>query len=244
MEKTKNQKKRFAVIAAVLCLALAAGLGTYAWLTAQSQLTNSFTVGKINDPTTNPDEPGQPLPTDKSKVDGNLTETNWDAAHAKLTPGATIAKNPNVGLGKGSDNAYVFVYVKNALVKDSAKAADTPYFTINNDWTAVTDMAKTTGTDGQYISGLFMYTKGQTQTGEPGLVTAKADADVYTGELFSNVVVPSTLTKEMVNTNDNSKADMTVYSYVFGADQANGEKSAAANALDQAKAWANGLANA
>lgn len=45
MEKAKISKKRTAIVAAVLCLALAAGLGTYAWLTAQSSLTNTFTVG-------------------------------------------------------------------------------------------------------------------------------------------------------------------------------------------------------
>ena len=59
MEKAKISKKRTAIVAAVLCLALAAGLGTYAWLTAQSSLTNTFTVGSINNPDHKPD-------TDKS----------------------------------------------------------------------------------------------------------------------------------------------------------------------------------
>ena len=149
-------------------------------------------------------------------------------------------KDPNVGLGAGSDNAYVFVYVKNALVKEGTLVANAPYFTIGNDWKAVD--AQTNGTDGQYIGGLFMYAKGQTQLTEPGLLSAQSDKDVYTGELFSNVIVPQSLTKEMVNTGEDSKADMTVYSYVFGADQADGATDAAANALAQAKAWANTLA--
>ena len=117
MEKAKISKKRTAILAAVLCLALsAAGLGTYAWLTAQSSLTNTFTLGSINtrtdaSPISQPDQPGG----GDWDVTGNLIETKW-IDNSKLTPGASIAKNPNVGLGKGSDNSYVFVYVKNALV--------------------------------------------------------------------------------------------------------------------------------
>lgn len=238
MEKTKNQKKRFAVVAAVLCLALAAGLGTYAWLTATSHLTNSFTVGNINQPTKNPDptNPDQPGSEDW-KGTGNLIETKW-VADSKLTPGASIDKNPNVGLGAGSDDAYVFVYVKNALVKTGTGAANTPYFTIDtNKWTPVPDQT-TTSADGKYLSGLFMYTKDAATPGEPALLSATAESDAFTGELFEQVIVPNTLTNEMVNTDASNKANMTVYAYLFGANQADGSTSAAQNALNQAKAWA------
>lgn len=232
MEKTKSQKKRVAIIAAVVCLALAAGLGTYAWLSAQSSLTNSFTVGNIKTPTTDPDNPDKPLPTDKSQVDGNLTETKW-SADSKLVPGGTVDKNPNVGLGKGSDSSYVFVYVKNALVNEKAGTSDTPYFTINDGWKAVD--AQTNGTAGQYVSGLFMYATDGTV---PALLNASESSDVYTGELFSKVIVPSTLTKDMVNTNDQGKADMVVSCYIFGDGQQGDKTSAAENALAQAKSWA------
>ena len=85
MEKAKISKKRTAIVAAVLCLALAAGLGTYAWLTAQSSLTNTFTVGSINNPDhkpdpTNPDQPGG----GDWDVTGNLIETKW-IDNSKLT---------------------------------------------------------------------------------------------------------------------------------------------------------------
>ena len=236
MEKAKISKKRTAIVAAVLCLALAAGLGTYAWLTAQSSLTNTFTVGSINNPDhkpdpTNPDQPGG----DDWDVTGNLIETKW-VDNSKLTPGASIAKNPNVGLGKGSDNSYVFVYVKNALVAAGTTPANTPYFTINNGWTAVEGQVQTNGTTGQYMSGLFMYTKSSaTPSTVPGLLTASETTDVFTGELFSNVVVPGSLTKDMVN---GANPTMTVSCYIFGGNQADGETDAAANALVQAKLWA------
>ena len=227
----KNKKKRYGIVAAVVCLALAAGIGTYAWLTAQSSLTNTFTVGSINEPDKkpDPDNPDQPG-TDSWDVNGNLIETKW-VENSKLTPGATIAKNPNVGIGKNSDDSYVFVYVKNSLVKSDTKGSDMPYFTLNDNWKAVAGETATNGTDGQYVSGLFMYTGG---TSELAKLQASG-ADAFTGEVFSNVVVPGSLTSEMVN-GDNPK--MTVSAYIFGAGQQDKGKTDAQTALAQAKTWA------
>lgn len=45
-----KKKKRYGIIAALLLLVLAAGVGTYAWLTATQSLENVFTVGSF-DPT-------------------------------------------------------------------------------------------------------------------------------------------------------------------------------------------------
>lgn len=236
MEKAKISKKRTAIVAAVLCLALAAGLGTYAWLTATDTVTNTFTVGSINNPDHKPDPTDPTKPDqDSQKPDGNLTETNWQP-DSKLTPGATIDKNPNVGIGANSDDSYVFVYVKNALVKDETDPANMPYFTINDGWTAVEGQVSTNGTNDQYVSGLFMYTKtSATPATVPGLLAADKTTDVFTGELFSNVVVPNSLTKDMVN---GENPTMTVSCYIFGGNQADGDTDAAANALAQAKAWA------
>ena len=238
MEQTRTNKKTIAIVAAVACLALAAALGTYAWLTSQSSLTNTFTVGSINTPDKQPDgnDPEKPG-SDDWKVTGNLIETKW-VDKSKLVPGASIDKNPNVGLGKDSDSAYVFVYVKNALVNSGTKQSDTPYFTIGSNWAAVPGtneawVAKTTGTDDQYISGLFMYKKGASDNNPVALV-AKSDASVFTGELFSAVTAPSTLTKDMVASNP----QMIVSAYIFGADQKDGSQSSAETALAQAKAWA------
>lgn len=239
MEKAKNQKKRTALVAAVLCLALAAGLGTYAWLTAQSSVTNTFTMGSINTPDKQPDPDHPDQPGDGNwDVTGNLIETNW-VPDSKLTPGATIAKNPNVGLGAGSEDSYVFVYVKNALVVPGTANANTPYFTVKSGWTAVD--ANVVGNN-RYTGGLFMYTKSSaTPSTTPGLLSASKTDDVFTGELFDSVVVPETLTKAMVN---GASPTMTVSCYIFAADQADGSTDAAANALAQAKTWATTQASA
>lgn len=230
-----KKKKRYGIVAALLLLVLAAGVGTYAWLTATQTLNNVFAVGRINIPEKKPD-PDQP---DKPGTDNNtdkayLFETKWKD-NSKIVPGSSTDKNPNVGIAKGSDDAYVFIYVKNAMVKDGTALANTPYFTLNSNWKPVaSDQVKTNGTEGQYVSGLFMYAKGST-TDVPAVLNAKsATDDVFTNELFSKVMFPGTLEGTMVETSPK----MTVSAYIFGADQKGDEAAAATNAVRQAKAWA------
>lgn len=229
-----KKKKRYGIVAALLLLVLAAGVGTYAWLTATQSLDNVFTVGSFGPTDKKPDPTDPEKPGSDENNGAYLFETKW-VENSKIVPGATADKNPNVGIKKGSDNAYVFIYVKNAMVKDGTAATDTPYFTLNNNWKPV-DGKVSTSADGKYLSGLFMYAKGA--TAGPAVLGAKdAATDVYTGELFSKVVFPGTLDGSMVA----NKPKMTVSAYIFGADQKGEEADAAANALKQAKAWADGL---
>lgn len=227
-----KKKKRYGIIAALLLLVLAAGVGTYAWLTATQTLNNVFTVGSINTPEKKPD-PNQPDKPGQENNDGKayLFETKWKDS-SKIVPGSSTDKNPNVGIAKGSDDAYVFIYVKNAMVKDGTDLANTPYFSLNANWKAV-DGQVTTSADGKYLTGLFMYAKGAT-SGPAVLGAENAAEDVYTGELFSKVLFPSTLERSMVAENPK----MTVSAYIFGADQKGEEATPAANAVAQAKEWA------
>lgn len=229
-----KKKKRYGIVAALLLLVLAAGVGTYAWLTATQSLDNVFTVGSFGPTDKKPDPTDPEKPGSDENNGAYLFETKW-VENSKIVPGATADKNPNVGIKKGSDNAYVFIYVKNAMVKDGTAATDTPYFTLGNNWKPV-DGKVSTSADGKYLSGLFMYAKDA--TAGPAVLGAKdAGTDVYTGELFSKVVFPGTLDGSMVA----NKPKMTVSAYIFGADQKGEEADAAANALKQAKAWADGL---
>lgn len=227
-----KKKKRYGIVAALLLLVLAAGVGTYAWLSATDSKTNEFTVGSIGKPEVKPDpdypdKPGTD-PTNPS-VDGYLFETKW-TNNSKMIPDTDINKNPNVGIGKDSDKSYVFIYVKNAIVKDGEGAlAKTPYFTLNNNWKPVADDQVTTnGTGGQYVSGLFMYTAGG--TGQPAQLTPADGKAAYTGELFSTVHIPAAMNSTDVVTDP----AMTVSCYIFGADQGDAQ-----NAIEQAKAWVN-----
>lgn len=232
-----KKKKRYGIVAALLLLVLAAGVGTYAWLSATDSKTNEFTVGSIGKPEVkpDPDHPDKPGtdPTNPS-VDGYLFETKWNENEEhKMVPGSPMDKNPNVGIGKDSDASYVFIYVKNAIVKDGEGAlaegalAKTPYFTLNSNWKPVaTDQVKDNGTDGQYVSGLFMYTAGGAD--QPAKLTPADGKAAYTGELFSTVHIPAAMNSTDVVANP----AMTVSCYIFGADQGD-----ANNAITQAKAW-------
>lgn len=148
----------------------------------------------------------------------------------------------------------MFIYVKNAIVKTGAENAlnKTPYFTLNTtNWKPVEDAAvgaKTNGNEGQYVSGLFMYAK--SATSGPAVLGAKdAIEDVYTGELFSQVMIPGAMTSEdVVSGQDGAgkkiEPKIVVSAYIFGADQKGNETDAAANALKQAKEWAKTQAQA
>lgn len=241
MEKTNN-KKRYGVIALVLVALLAAGVGTWAWLSATDTKTNEFTVGNIGKPEVkpDPDNPNKPgtEKTDPS-VDGYLFETKWDNK-SKMIPDTDINKNPNVGIGKDSDPSYVFIYVKNAIVKTDAEntLAKTPYFAISNNWSPVEGQVTANANNDGYVSGLFMYTGGVPSVPAVLAPTAKTENTdgkaAYTGELFSTVHIPADMNSTDVVTNP----AMTVSCYIFGADQKGDKEDAATNAVEQAKAWA------
>lgn len=225
-----KKKKRYGIVAALLLLVLAAGVGTYAWLTAQSSLTNNFTTAGINKPTTDPDKPGQPIPTDPDKVNGNLTETKW-VKDSKLAPGVSVAKNPNVGIGKGSEDAYVYVFVNNKTAPAGTDDSKTTYFTINSGWQAV-DASTVAGEPTHYLGGLFVYIGGGTEA--TPLIASKTE-DKWTGELFSQVTTP----KETEQKDFANPAMMDVNCFIYAADGT--PEGSSASALAAARDWANGL---
>lgn len=248
MEKTNN-KKRYGVIALVLVALLAAGVGTWAWLSATDTKTNEFTVGSIDAPENKPSlvDPEQPG-TDNNDSHARLFETKW-TENSKMVPGATVDKNPNVGIKAGSDDAYVFIYVKNAIVKPGTSLDKTPYFTLKNEnWSPVEGQYKTNQSNNsgnQCVSGLFMYSKNSAAENLPAKLEAnKALQDVYTDELFTAVTIPSAMNStDVVETTADPKQapTMTVSAYIFAAGQngtEQGENADAQNALAQAKEWA------
>ena len=78
-----------------------------------------------------------------------------------------------------------------------------------------------------------MYTAGG--TGVPVQLSPTDGKAAYTGELFSTVHIPADMNSTDVVTNP----AMTVSCYIFGADQKGDKEDAAANAVEQAIAWAN-----
>lgn len=226
----EHAKKRTGlVVALVACLALVGVGGVMAWYNAQSQLTNTFTTGNIKPPTTDPDKPTEPIDPDHPtnpqvpNLDGNIYEKSW-VDKSVITAGSEVAKDPNIGIAPGSDDAYVFVYVNNKLGSGTSFTID------DNVWKPVAghvtavDEAKHV-----YSAGLFMYTKGST---EPVLLQA-ADTggnDVWTGELFQTVTAADDA--------NITGTTMTVSAYLAAASNAD-EQLSAADAKQAAIEWAN-----
>ena len=179
MENTKEKKNKKSLILLVLALLISFAMvsGTVAWLTRTSKITNSFTVGTFEVPTTDPEDATQTI-----SIDGHLYEPSWDAnAPHKLLPGITFEKDPYVGIGAGSEDAVVYVYVENNF-------SNKVYFTINSGWEAVADNKTAGSKEGTYTSGLFKYTAG---------LTGSADADSWTTTpLFSEINADDTADSE------------------------------------------------
>ena len=210
------EKKRNALLV-VLGVILAVGIigGTVAWLTRTSSLTNTFTVGSFETPVTDP--------TDSSKsidIEGNLYEPSWDEdAEHKLLPGNEYAKDPYVGIGAGSEDGVVYVYVKNNF-------SNKIYFEINNGWSAVSGYATAGSKAGTYTGGLFKYDT---------VLTAKSNGDTWTTTpLFSKVEVADTANSADFNTESNAKT-ITVSSFLHQAKDDEGEDIDATEILNAAK---------
>ena len=205
----KNKKKL--LIPLLLLVLLVAVGGTVAWLTSTSELTNNFTVGSFTEPTTDPVNPQTTLASEiapgMNNLDGNLFEKSWDARDEhKLLPGIEFDKDPYVGIGPGSEDAVVYLYVEN-------NATNKVYFTINTGWEAVTGtFTKAGSASGTYTSGLFKYTAG---------LTADDEDDVWTTTpLFSKVKVDSTAKDTDFPEGNNTK--ITVKSFLHQAEDAEG----------------------
>lgn len=204
----KSKTRSILTVCLALALIASAVLGTIAYMTAQDSKTNTFTVGSFNKPT-DPKNPAQTL-------DSYLIEPNW-VENSKLVPGGSVAKDPKVGIGAGSEDAYIYVYVDNKTLTDANKKLVT--FTLNEGWTAVTGHAVAGDADNTYVSGLFKY-------------NTKLTGDNWTSNVFTKVDVSAN-----ANTTDfAANPQMTVYAYIHQAtDGAGADLAAAANTA--AIAW-------
>ncbi len=217
MTKQRNTKKKSMTALVMVCVLLCtAAMGTIAWLTAQNTLENTFTVGEINpvDPEkTGPEGeaiPEDPDPADPEVelsdiLDGNLYEPDWKPA-SKLLPGATIAKNPYVGVGAESEESYAFVNVTNSMTNNGHI-----YFELKEGWSVVENTGKTVVMDGKtyYISGLFVYDE---------TLTGAAGENTWTKKpVFENIIVAEEAVAEDFLAADESIGKITVQSFVHQA---------------------------
>lgn len=185
--KTNKKSTKKVLMLSVVALLLVASItmGTIAWLTAQDSLTNTFTIGNFTKPEDPDDRPDAQQPEGQKPTDPNISEymiePSWDkTAEHKLVPGGTLLKDPYVGIGKGSENAVVYVYVDNPFLSESV------YFKLSDGWEAVEGQVTEGTEDGTYVSGLFKYVNDD----ETGILVASATDDSWTTRpVFYNVIV-------------------------------------------------------
>jgi len=203
-----DKKSILIVILAIALIGVMIG-GTVAWLTATSTLTNSFTVGSFNLPTTDPDAVGG---ADNDDIEQYLYEPSWvDTAEHKLVPGVSFDKDPYVGIGKGSEDAVVYVNITNNY-------SNKVYFTINDGWEAVeaedASIVTENGENKNFTSGLFKYTAG---------LTNATNTDVWTEKpLFSEIVVADDANTSDLTVGQGKENQIVVSSFIHQAKDSEG----------------------
>ncbi len=187
MNLKKMNLKSMAVLGVICALLGTTALGTVAWLTATDDVTNTFTVGNITEPEVGPTDPVNPDPDNPQtpdvydpEVDGNIFEPYW-VDQSKLVPGYSISKDPYVGIGKGSEDSYVFVNVENNFGKNV-------YFAINSGWTAVEANGVILEGEKYFSGGLFKY--------NTVLQAFESDSVWTSTALFSEVIVDADVSAE------------------------------------------------
>ena len=144
----KTARKALILTLCAVLITAASVMGTLAYLTATDEVTNTFTVGKVDITLdeTKVDTAGSPVPS--------AAPVQQNAYH--LLPGHTYTKDPTVHVDADSEDCYVFVKVENGIAAfESAEQGYTPISQqiLANGWTAL---------DG--VTGVYYqtYAKGQT----------------------------------------------------------------------------------
>ena len=195
------KKKLMTVLALVLVIAMSVA-GTYAYLTSQDTVTNTFTVGDVQ----------IKLDEAKANADGTLVQgaARVQANSYKLLPGHTYAKDPMVTVLEGSESSYVKMTVtfSNAAELDAI-------FDPNG--------ATLTSIFNGYDSANWIY-KGNTKNADNTRTyelwykapVAALDEDVALDALFDSITVPGNITNEQLATIKGMT--ITVNAYAIQAD--------------------------
>ena len=180
----KGMKALLLSLCAVL-LAAAYVMGTMAYLTAQDEVVNTFTVGQVK----------IKLDEAKANLDGTLVENagRVQANSYKLLPGHTYNKDPMVTVLSGSEPSYVKMTVtfSKAAALDAIFAPGGADLTsIFNGYDAANWIARGSTKDTAADTRTYEFWYKET-VGAP-------DADVALDALFDSITVPGTITGEQL----------------------------------------------
>ena len=197
------KKKLMTVLALVLVIAMSVA-GTYAYLTSQDTVTNTFTVGNVQ----------IKLDEAKANADGSLYDngvTRVDANSYKLLPGHKYAKDPTVTVLEGSESSYV----KMTVTFTKAAELDAIFNPNGADMTRIFNGYDSTSWE---LKNVTKDTEKDTRTYEfwYKAPVAAPDADVALDALFDSITVPGNLTNAQL---DSIKGmTITVNAYAIQAD--------------------------
>ena len=125
----KNAKKILALLLCAVLLVGASIAGTVAYLTSKDEVTNTFTVGKVQ------------ITLDETDVDVNGVkdgETRVKENTYKLIPGHTYVKDPVVHVDAESENCFPYIKVENQIAGIEAVTTIADRLAANG-WSLVTD---------------------------------------------------------------------------------------------------------
>lgn len=172
MRKGKYQSKGTKIVVLMLAMMLVFGCamgGTLAYLLDVSDaVTNTFTIGNVE-----------------------ITLAETTGTDYKITPGATVDKNPTITVESPSEKCYVYVLVDNTVALNGTVVA-TPNIS-TTDWTSI----KTNGT-----KTLYRY---------KAIVDASA-ADVEI-PVFTKVTYSDTILKDNITALNNTKIIMQAFAH-------------------------------
>ncbi len=126
-----NFKKALILAACAIVLVVASVLGTVAYFTAKDDVSNTFTVGKVS------------ITMDETKIDADGITALTQAERVKenkykLIPSHTYTKDPVVHVAANSEDAYIFIKVKNDIEAiETSVTADTIEAQILKNWTVL-----------------------------------------------------------------------------------------------------------
>ena len=195
------KKKLMTVLALVLVIAMSVA-GTYAYLTSQDTVTNTFTVGNVA------------ITLDEAEVDANgnvVSNDRVDANSYKLLPGHTYNKDPMVTVLAGSESSYVKMTVTftKAAELDAIFAPNGADMTsIFNGYNSANWELKNVTEDTANNTRTYVFWYKET--------VAAPDADVALDALFDSIIVPGTITNAQLATIKDMT--ITVNAYAIQAD--------------------------
>ena len=196
-----KKAKKILVLALSACLLVAVTIGaTVAYLTAEDEVVNTFTVGNVQIELNETDV----------KPDGTKdTDERVDANTYHLLPGHTYTKDPTVKVLATSEECYVkmTVTIDKASELDAIFAPDGATLTdIFNDYNPAKWIAKGDTKDANTRTYEFWYYD----------VVDASEEDKPLEALFSSITVPGTITGKQLATIDGMT--ITVNAYAIQAD--------------------------